>query len=114
VLIRSGADGEEFLWGGLEVQLYKDEAESYYHNLLAPTPQLYVITRPDDQGRPAPFLVTASYDAANAYTEAQEDAYPTPLPAELYPWLERFVLTHYVPQPRHKRKRQNWQESDHE
>ena len=30
------------------------------------------------------------------------------MPAELYRWVERFVLQHYVPEKRRKRKRDNW------
>ena len=88
--------------------MYKDEAESYYHNLMAPNPCLYVILRDNEQGQPEPFRVSASFDEANAYTEVDENAYPVAMPGELYNWVERFVLTHYVPEQRKKRKRKNW------
>jgi hypothetical protein len=112
VRIRSAEDGDEFLWGGLSVTLYKDQCESYYHNLLAAQPNLYVITRDNERGEPVPFRVSASFDEANAYTEAEEQAYPVPMPAELYGWIERYVLTHYVPEPRKKRKRRNWKDGE--
>lgn len=108
VKIRSGDDGDEFLWGGLSVTLYKDEAESYYHNLMAPNPSLYVILRNNEQGQPEPFRVSACFDEANAYTEVDDDASAVAMPPELYHWIERFVLTHYVPEQRKKRKRKNW------
>jgi hypothetical protein len=108
--IRSADDGDEFLWSGFKVTLYKDEAESYYHNLMAAQASLYVITRDNDQGEPVPFRVSASFDEANAYVEADAQAYPVPLPAELYGWIERFVLTHYVPEQRKKRKRKDWKQ----
>ena len=109
LMINSTEAGDEFIWGGLTLTLYPDEAESYYHNLVSPRPSLYLITRPDAQsGQPVPFLATASYDLAHAYTEADSDAHPVPLPAQLYADLERFVLEHYVPQRPKKRKRQDW------
>jgi hypothetical protein len=110
--IRSAADGDEFLWSGFTLTLYKDEAESYYHNLMAAQPSLYVITRDNDQNEPVPFRVSASFDEANAYIEAGDQAYPVALPAQLYGWIERFVLTHYVPELRKKRKRKNWKEGE--
>jgi hypothetical protein len=110
--IRSAEDGDDFLWSGFTVKLYKDEAESYYHNLMAGQPSLYVITRDNEQNEPVPFRVSASFDEANAYIEAGEQAFPVPLPAELYGWIERFVLTHYVPEPRKKRKRKDWKEGE--
>ena len=113
VQMRSGADGDEFLWSGLTVTLYRDEAESYYHNIMAEQPALYVVTRNNNQGEPEPFTVTASFDEAHAYMEGEENAHSVALPAELYAWIERFVLTHYVPEKRKKRKRQNWKENHH-
>lgn len=107
----SHPDGaEDFLWGGFSLHLHRDEAESYYYNLLAPEPALYVIQRADDAGRPQPFLVTASFDEANAYVEGDAQAQPVAMPPEIYRWIERFVLCHYQPQPRRKRKRENWKE----
>ena len=108
-------EGEDYLWGGLTLRLYKDQVESYYYNLLAPQPCLYIILRPQDQhelqpGAPKPVRVSASFDEANAYVESDDDAQPVPMPAEIYPWVEQFVLAHYVPERPKKRKRQNWKE----
>ena len=102
-------DGERYIWSGLVLQLYKDQAESYYHNLLAPQPSVYVVTRRDELDCPEPFLVSASFDEAHAYMETDDgDAHALPLPPVLLEPLERFVLTHYVPEPRRKRRRQDW------
>ena len=108
-------EGEDFLWGGLTLRLFKDQVESYYHNLMAPQPALYIILRSQEQdepqpGAPKPVRVSASFDEANAYVESDDDAQPAPMPAEIYPWVERFVLTHYAPERPIKRKRQNWKE----
>lgn len=109
VLIREQGEAKEYLFPGLMLRLYKDEAESYYHNLMAPEPQLYVVARADeDQGRMAPFHVTVSFDEANAYLEADDEVYNVQMPPEVAVWMEQFVVTHYVPEPRKKRKRQDW------
>jgi hypothetical protein len=101
----------EVLYGGYWVQLHRDECESYYHNLRAPDPRCYVLTRPGEDDEPAPFLVSLSFDEANAYAEGEDvEVFPVAMPPELYRWTEAFVLAHYVPQPRKKRKRDDWKE----
>ncbi|MEZ5594544.1 MAG: DUF3305 domain-containing protein [Gammaproteobacteria bacterium] len=114
--VRSDPDGsEDYLWSGIPLHLYKDQVESYYHNLLAPQPALYVVLRTQQAdgpqpGAPYPVLVSASYDEANAFVESDDDAQPVAMPSEIYPWVERFVLEHYAPERPVKRKRKNWKE----
>lgn len=100
---------EQYLWPGFRVSLFSDEAESYYHNLMAPTASCYVVVREAETGeRPEPFLVTLSFDEANAYLEGDDSVYAVPMPPELYRWAEAFVLARYVPEQRKKRKRKDW------
>jgi hypothetical protein len=40
--------------------------------------------------------------------ETEELVESVDMPAELYRWAERFVLEHYVPKKRKKRKRDDW------
>ena len=105
-----GASGR-VLWRGLGLRLHRDEVESYYFNLIAPRPRAYVVLRRDAAGTPAPALVTLSFDEANAYAEGDDDVEPVTMPAELVQWLEAFVIRHYVPEKRVKRKRRAWTES---
>jgi hypothetical protein len=111
--VRQSEDGEDFIWSGLEMRLFKDEAESYYYNLMAKNPSVFVITTPDERGAPQPLLVSASFDEAHAYLEAEGDAEAVSMPPEIYQWVERFVIRHYVPERRVKRKRRNWSEDSH-
>jgi len=106
------ADGERerLLWRGYSVRLHVDEAESYYHNLMAPVPQGYVVMRGEVGEQPVPALVTLSYDEANAYAEGDEAVDTVPLPPELVLWVEAYVLEHYVPEKKTRRKRRNWSE----
>lgn len=110
VQVHSGPDGENYLWEGLRIRLYKDEAESYYYNLLSDKPSLFVITLANDQGMPEPHKITASFDEASAYLETEGDVETVPMPPEVYRWVESFVITHYAPERKIKRKRRNWSE----
>lgn len=101
-------EGDDFFWSGLSLRLYKDEAEAYYHNLVAPKPSLYVMTRDESESGIRPFAVSASFDEANAYMETDADAHSVTLPAGLIEPVEKFVLTYYHPEPRRKRRRENW------
>jgi hypothetical protein len=102
---------EHYLWPGFKVSLFADEAESYYHNLMAEKASCYVVVREAESGeRPQPFLVTLSFDEAHAYLEGDDSVHAVPMPPELYRWAEAFVLAHYVPEQRKKRKRQNWKD----
>ncbi len=114
--MRSSAQEEHYLWQGFVLQLHVDEAESYYHNLMADTPKLFVVCRPSvDSSEPQPFLVTLSYDEACAYLEADAEVHDVPIPPEIYRWAEYYVLEHYVPAEPKKRRRKDWvQEDDHE
>jgi len=102
----------QIIWSGLTVQLYKDGAESYYHNLMSENPKAFVICKNDEVegARPQPFLVTLSYDEAASFLEVDATVLSVAMPAELYRWVERFVLEHYVPERKRKRKRDSWKE----
>lgn len=108
--IRGDDTHEQFLWPGFELRLHRDEGESYHYNLTSDNPGLFVVCRFDDNNRPEPFLVTAAYDEAAAYMESDETVYRVPMPAEIYRWVEAFVLANYVPAERKKRKRKAWTE----
>jgi hypothetical protein len=108
-----GQDAAQYLWTGLRVDFFPDEAESYYHNLTVESPRCYVVARVRDNGVPEPVLVTASFDAAQAYHEGGDTVYSVPLPPEIYRAAEAFVLAHYVPEQKKKRPLANWKEDPH-
>lgn len=104
--IRKSDDCEQYLWSGFRVRLHRDELESYYHNLLSPEPKIFVIAHTGAGGAPEPFLVSLSYDEANAYEAGGDQmAYSAALPPVLYSWVEQYVLENYAPERRIKRKR---------
>ena len=90
------------------VCLYLDECESYYHNLMSPEPGCYILTRQNENDVPVPFLVSMSFDEAQAYQECDEEVYAVAIPPVLYRWVEAYVLANYVATKRKKRKRQDW------
>ena len=108
-LIHGDAESEQFLWTGFTLSLHKDDAESYYSNLMGEKPSVFIVSRPEDE-RLQPFLLTLSYDEADSYMEVDEAVSAVAIPPEIYRWCEAFVLTHYVPEKRHKRKRNNWKQ----
>lgn len=112
VKIFDEGDVARFQHFGLKMELHKDECESYYHNLVSPTPRCFVIAEADDEAPPKPFLVSMSFDEAHAYLEGDSEVYAVDIPPELYRWSEAYVLQHYVPEKKTKRKLKNWSESD--
>jgi len=107
-LVHENGDTRQYMYSGFNIRLHIDECESYYQNLMSPTPRCYVVASRDDNDTPEPFLVCMSFDEAHAYLEGDEEVYDVDIPPELYCWTEAFVLTHYAPEKRLKRKRQNW------
>ena len=109
-LVHENDEIKKYLYSGFVINLYTDECESYYYNLISDEPHCYVITRQDTSGVPIPFQVSMSFDEANAYLESDEDVYVVDVPPEIYRWTEAFVLMHYAPEQRKKRKRDNWKQ----
>ena len=62
------------------------------------------IAEDDPEQVPVPVLVTLSFDEANAYSEGGSTAYHVAIPAELYAWVEQYVLTQYMPEKKYKRR----------
>lgn len=110
-LIHQEGEVCRYLYSGFTLRLHVDECESYYHNLLSTEPRCYVVATESDDGVPTPFLVSFSFDEAHAYLEGDETVYAVAVTPEIYRWAETFVLTHYVPTKRTKRKRADWKMS---
>ncbi len=100
----------QYLNTGFKLELFADECESYYYNLMSSTPRCFIVAEQNEDDVPRPFLVSLSYDAAHSYLEGDEIVYAVDLPAELYRWSEIFILSHYAPEKKFKRKRTNWKQ----
>lgn len=112
VTMHRDTNGEQVLCGGYQLKLHRDDAESYYCNLMGRRPSLFVVCREEDGQRPRPTLVTASYGEAASYTEVDDNVYAVPIPPQIYRWIEAYVLEYYVPQKPRKRKREDWKRDE--
>jgi len=105
-------DGEaKYLWSGFALELYRDLAEDYWYNLTGDSPSLFVICHESPDGELTPFRVTADQDSASVCLESDDQVFAVPMPPEIYQRIEQFVVAHFVPQERTKRKRKNWSEA---
>jgi len=102
------------LWTGLRLAFFRDGGESYWHTLVGDQQQLFVVCQDDEDGQFTPILVTADYDEAMAYQEADDTIFSAPMSEKIYRVIERFVLENYAPAQKKKRKRKDWhgEESD--
>jgi hypothetical protein len=109
MLVREESGWRRYLWRHFVIELVKDGAESYWNNLMASEPSLFVVCREDEEfGELAPFLVTANYDEIIGYQEVDDQVFSLPIPADIYRWLEHYVVNNYVPPQPRKRKRVKW------
>ena len=106
--IRTDGDEEQLLWGGLRLDLYRDAAASYWANLTGTQPSLFVLCSDDGSGTLVPNMVTADQDEASSAVEVDDRVFSSPIPPEVYQYLEAFVVEHHVPEEKHKRKRSDW------
>ncbi len=104
-----------YLWKHFVIELLKDGAESYWNNLMASNPALFVVCRSEeDTNEVEPFLVTPNYDEIIGYLEVDDEVFSLPIPPEIYQWLERYIVNNYIPPIRRKRKRANWDDNSNE
>ena len=105
----------QYSWRGYDVALYLDDIESYHFNLEGESLWIFVIGEyadaEDEAGEIVPLLVTLSYDEAASYMETDSLVFNLPIPGEIQLWVERYVLDHYRPVEKKKRKRQRWQQA---
>ena len=83
---------------------------------MSPKPSCYIVSRvaEDDYTDevPVPILVTLSFDQAHSYLEGDDVVFAVPLAPELYRWTEAYVLRHYAPEKKFKRKLKNWKKGE--
>lgn len=93
----------QWLHGGLELTLHRDEAENYYLNLSAEQPCVFVVWR-TEEAMAVPKFVTLSYGEAARFMDADEQVDNVAMPRDMCDWLGAFVNEHYKPEPK-KRSR---------
>ena len=106
-LIREDGGVSQYLYGGFDIELFKDDLESYTANLRAHKPSVFVICEHDDEiDEIRPLVVTVSYDEMASYVEVDEPVFDIPIPSEIYHWVESYVLKNYRPEEKKKRRRE--------
>lgn len=108
--IRSGPEGELFMWSGFTLRLRPTQADDYALNINSGQPRVYVVSKPGVDDQPQPFLTTVSLDEAQhldapELRDVSHRVSPVAMPPEIYRWVEHFVLDHYRPKQRKARGR---------
>ncbi|MBF2761422.1 MAG: DUF3305 domain-containing protein [Ectothiorhodospiraceae bacterium AqS1] len=118
VLVHEEDERRRYLWPNLNLSLFEDACESYWHNLKSERPSLFVVCFEADEDEGGfddhpdifPALITASQDEANAHLESDDPVYRVPMPDKIVALTERYVVDHYRPEVKKKRRREKWGE----
>ena len=105
----AAAEGvQHWVFPGLVVELFRDDAEGLFLNLSTERPAVWVMWRADETGAPdalpAPQIVTLSYTDAGRWLDAQERVDQVPAPAAMVEWLRAFVAEHYQPEAKRRKR----------
>jgi len=96
-------DRDYYLVSGLELELYTDENEGYYENVMAPESKVFVLWRMEE-GRAVPVRASVSYVEGARMFDSGEAADGVAMPAEIYAWVAGYLREHYTPKPRRGRQ----------
>ncbi len=111
VTVHDNGSIHRFFWGGLKLDLYKDGSEGYWYNLLSQTPFLFVICDGEAGDMEIePRYVTANQDEATGHLESDDIVLSIAMPETIRNLLEQYVVAHYKPIKKKKRKRKDWLE----
>jgi hypothetical protein len=111
-LVHQSDDVQHFLFRGFELELFRDVAETYWYNLTAERPSLFVICLKDEGEELVPNIVTPDSEAAQAAVETGGAAFAVAIPPDIHEAIERVVLEHYRPEPPRKRKQHDWRKEE--
>lgn len=110
--LRNDESDAQWLFGGLEVKLFSDEAEGYFLNISSPAPCWFIMWRLEDVDGielAVPKFVTLSYNEAARLMDGGESVDTLPLSDEIIVRLTAFTQTYYHPQPKKKHKKPSFE-----
>lgn len=112
-LVSREPDCETYMWSGLALELFRDVCEGYWYNLKSGRPSLFVVCYLDEESDDPttaliPAIVTADQDEASAHLESEDPVFSVPMPDKVHQWVEQFVVEHYRPEMKRKRRRRDW------
>ena len=102
-MLSESAERDYYLVSGIELELYTDENEGYYENLMAPDSKVFVLWRMVD-GRAMPARASVSYVEGTRMFDSGEDADGVTMPAEIYQWVASYLRDNFPPRPRKGRQ----------
>jgi hypothetical protein len=106
---------ERWLHPNFTVELFRDDAEGYYLNVSSPAPCWFVLWRmtepasAEEEPIARPEIVTLSYHDAGRWLDAQETVEQVPAPQDVVDWMRAFADTHYVPEPKRRKRPASFQ-----
>ncbi|MGH8099367.1 DUF3305 domain-containing protein [Stenotrophomonas indicatrix] len=102
-VLSASPERDTYLVSGLELELYTDENEGYYENIVAPDSKVFVLWRMED-GKAMPARASVSYLEGTRMFDSGEPADGVTMPAEIYAWVAGYLRQHYQPKPRRGRE----------
>lgn len=102
-VLSESAERDYYLVSGIELELYTDENEGYYENIMAPDSKVFVLWRMVD-GRAMPARASVSYVEGTRMFDSGEDADGVTMPAEIYQWVASYLRDNFTPRPRKGRQ----------
>ncbi|GAA0426434.1 hypothetical protein GCM10009094_33570 [Massilia aurea] len=102
-MLSESAQRDYYLVSGIELELYTDENEGYYENIMAPDSKVFVLWRMVD-GRAMPARASVSYVEGTRMFDSGEDADGVTMPAEIYQWVASYLRDNFTPRPRKGRQ----------
>src|SRR5687768_16420949 len=93
------------IFPGIEVTLFRDEAEGYYLNVSSEAPSVFVSLRLDEAtSEPYPFQASLSYNEAARWMDSNERVERVLVWPELVEWMGQWVEANYRPEPKKRQK----------
>ena len=102
-MLSESPERDAYLVAGIDLELYTDENEGYYENIMAPDSKVFVLWRMVD-GRAMPARASVSYVEGTRMFDSGEDADGVTMPAEIYQWVARYLRDNFTPRPRKGRQ----------
>lgn len=102
-MLSESPERDYYLVSGIELELYTDENEGYYENIMAPDSKVFVLWRMVD-GRAIPARASVSYVEGTRMFDSGEDADGVTMPAEIYQWVASYLRDNFTPRPRKGRQ----------
>ena len=102
-------DLEQWLHGGFELAIHRDEIEGYYMNVSSGSPRVFVLWRMegelgDENARALPLQVTASYDEGGRWLDGGHSVDSVTMPDAIFAWVGDYVEKNYRPEPKKRIK----------